>query len=135
MAAEGDDADAVERAPLTRLVNARYLGSHPGVADSIQGVAIEFRDDGVAFVPRGKPKFVSWAAVEKVEVLDAEQFQQRVTLTRLVALGPLGLLWPKKTVFAYLVVTDDRGDWVFSVPGLSSAELRLGLARLEHLWT
>jgi hypothetical protein len=119
---------------LTRLVNTRYLGTHPGVKDSIQGVAIELYEDRIAFVPGGTPKVLPWELVEGVEVLDAEEMQERITLTRLFVLGPFGLLWPKKTVFSYLVVTDSRGSWVFSVPGVTATGLRLGLARFEHLW-
>jgi hypothetical protein len=104
---------------LTRLKQARYLGSHPRVSGQVGGLTIEFRTDGLRVVARRKPEiFLPWSDVRALDALDASDVDQHATAR-------------KRTVTSFLVVTDAGGPWIFAIPGLSPVELRSGLQPLQ----
>jgi hypothetical protein len=116
---------------LTRLRQARYLGSHPGVSGHADGLTIEFRTDGLRMFAGHNPGiFVPWADVRALDALDLTEVRDHVTASRVLLLGLLAFGAKKRTVQSYLVVTDADGQWIFAVPGLSSVELSSGLRPL-----
>jgi hypothetical protein len=102
---------------LTRLRQARYLGSHPRVSGQVDRLTIEFRSDGIRMSAWRKPGvFLPWADVRALDALDVAEVR---ALTK-----------KKRTVESYLVVTDPDGQWIFAIPGLSPVELSSGLQPL-----
>jgi len=113
---------------LTRLHECTYLASHPSARTELDGLSVGFWDQGITF-DRGSTRLaeVAWSDVDYVEADDRDEVSRSITLPRLAILGVLAFVVPKTTPSTFLIVEDRRGPWIFSVPDLTSVELRLGL--------
>ena len=102
-----------------------YLGSHPTRPDRVDNMGIGFLSLGFAAIDRYGEVFLplGWQDIISVTVETAESIQSRITATRIVLFGWIGLLARKTTRTAYLTIVDPRGEWVFAVEGLDAAGL------------
>lgn len=117
---------------LTRLRKAKYLGSHPRVSGHVEGVDVEFTNIGVRLRAKKTSIDIPWTTVTELAALDRDGVERRITAPRLLALGTFALIAKKERSLSYLVIADDRGEWVVEVPGLTSIELKSGLGPLQQ---
>ncbi|MGQ0832277.1 MAG: hypothetical protein ACT4OV_11415 [Microthrixaceae bacterium] len=82
----------------------------------------------VGSAPGSEPFRLEWGEVRELSALDNEGIRKRVTVTRVVLFGGLGLLAPKSTVSSYLHLVDQRGEWLFELTGISAMRLKAGIA-------
>lgn len=112
-------------------VRGEYLGRH---AELPAGrVVLAFDDTGVQLATVGKPwwrvAMLPWDEVRELAVEGSEETRQRVTVARVMLLGPLAMAVPKdeNTSRAYITVAAASGDLVVRVDGVSPPELRVRL--------
>lgn len=117
---------------LTRLRNTIYLGSHPEWTGQEKHVDITFFVQGVQ-VGRGEMTLMSrwWSEVSQLRAEDRDEIQHRITASRILVMGVFALALPKTRARSFLTVADARGEWIFSVPNLSSIELSSGIRPLQ----
>lgn len=70
----------------------------------------------------------TWAQTTGMRAEDRDHLEQRVTATRLLALGALALAVPKRRVISYLTISVPDGDWILSIPKMTSSELKGAIA-------
>lgn len=123
-----DDVIAVYR-------DALYLGSHPALTGQKRPDPADLvvTTEGVLFT-RGRKELggIPWSAVNSIYADDREGVERRITATRVILLGALAFIARKETRIAYLVISDDDGDWIFGVPGMSGIELEASLTHLQQ---
>ena len=117
---------------LTALRKSTYLGSHPAVSGQASEIDVIFTTEGVVYAAKRRELgSIPWNRIVALEADSREDIDRRITGARLIALGAFALVAKKETTNSYLVITDDRGEWIFRIPGLSSIELRSGLTQLQ----
>jgi hypothetical protein len=121
---------------LTALRDTTYLGSHPAASGQASGIDLVFTTEGVV-IARGRREIggIEWSSITALEADDREALDRRITGTRVLLLGAFALLARKETVVSFLIISDQRGDWMFATPGLNAIELRAGLIRLQRYVT
>ena len=67
---------------------------------------------------------IYWDQIHHLSADSSETVERRITATRVLLLGAIGLFAKKEQVVSYLVVVDQGGEWIFAVPGVSAMELR-----------
>lgn len=125
VAADGP-SDQIERWWQTKRSVATYLGSHPSRPDRIEELGVGFLSLGfVAIGHRSTdPLFtIAWADIVSVTVETADSIKSRVTATRVLLFGAIGMLAKKTTHTAFMTVTDRTGEWVFAINGQDAAGL------------
>jgi hypothetical protein len=116
---------------LTRLKDATYLGSHPTRSGQQKKLVVAFLTHGISADFRNATlMYRSWTDVRELRAEDREGLERRITATRLLGIGLLAVVFPKERTLSYLTIADERGEWIFAVPGLSSIELSSGLRPL-----
>ena len=67
---------------------------------------------------------LNWSDVKYVEALPEVRVERRLTVTRLLLLGPLALFFPQRRPVSFLDVVDVDGRWTFALPGVSVDRLQ-----------
>jgi len=117
---------------LTALRDTTYLGSHPAASGQIDDLDVVFTVDGISLRRKRKDLGdIPWRNVTSLHAENREGVERRMTAPRLLLLGAWALVAKKSTILSYLIIADDRGSWLFAVPGLSAIELQAGLVGLQ----
>lgn len=115
--------------------DALYLGSHPTLTGQRRPDPADLvvTDEGLLF-RRGRKELggIPWSAINAIYADDREGMERRITAARVLLLGALAFVAKKETRIAYLVVSDDDGEWMFGIPGMSSIELAASLTHLQQ---
>ena len=123
----------VNGASHLQLAKVGYLGGHPAFPQPVDPLNVLFSGSGMALgTATQKYGERPWSVIRSIAAEDRDGVRSRVTVTRVVALGVLALAVPKTKRFAYLVVTDHEGDWLFEVRNISAMELRAKIQPLQR---
>jgi hypothetical protein len=127
-----DDGYAAFAGAVQRVAG-YYLG---GFRDTGAGEAVVLFDDAgvhlaMADVPWWQVLALPWAQVAEIVVEGYEETRQRVTLGRMIALGPLAIAVPKDENHsrAYLSIAPATGTWSFAPTGRRRRSCGCGSAR------
>jgi hypothetical protein len=109
-----------------------YLGGLSAIPNPLSGLSVTTNPAGIIANTSNRPRIhIPWAEVNALAVEGSQQVQSRITVTRLLASGPLALGWRKRLTSAFLVVElRPFGEVVFSSPRFTEPQLR---ARLSNL--
>jgi hypothetical protein len=117
---------------LTALRAAEYLGSHPRASRRVFDVDLEFTESGVTLRRRRREFGVlRWDNITALTAAPWDTWEDRPTFTRFLIIGIWAFVFRKKTLYAYMTISDSEGDWSFAVPGLTASELRAGIVPLQ----
>jgi len=117
---------------LTALRDTTYLGSHPAASGQIEDLDVIFTVDGVSLRRKRKDLgAIPWRNVTSLHAENREGVERRMTAPRLLLLGAWAVVAKKSTILSYLIIADERGNWLFAIPGLSAIELQAGLVGLQ----
>jgi hypothetical protein len=123
-----DAAEAVpDQTPVARreLDGVTYMGTHPRYPNSAEGLTISFSDNGLVTRIYDEPWInIPWSRITSINADSRESLESRVTATRVLLFGAIGLLAKKTTVVSYLVIGADGGEYIFAVPKLNSVALQ-----------
>jgi hypothetical protein len=107
------------------LGGVKYLGGHiERDAVTTGGLLLDRR--GVHLRAFAEVFTIPWQSVHRVEIEGPSDISERLTMSRMVALG--ASTWV--TSIAYLTVCTDDGDAIFEIDGLGPPELRARLSRV-----
>jgi hypothetical protein len=114
-------------APLSVWIGGvKYLGGYAGRDDAVPALGLLFDRRGIHARAFAEVFTIPWTSVRALEIEGAVDISERLSVSRLVALG--ASTWV--TSIAYLTVRTDRGDAIFEVEGLGPPELRARLSRV-----
>jgi hypothetical protein len=110
------------------LGGARYLGGHADRDEPITAAGLLLDPRGIHVRAFADLFTIPWTSVRGVDVEGPVQISERLTMSRLVAMG--ASTWV--TTLSYLTVSTAQGDLIFEIDGLAPPELRTRLARVLH---
>lgn len=120
-----------------KLDDVKYMGGLPDRKREADDLTMFFDDEG--FRAKGRLLTVlqvGWPEIEEVTVDGPDTVQSRVTVTRLIGLGPFALAAKKKQKKAYVTVVTSTGTGIFEVdkrtPQEVTVKLSEALARARH---
>jgi hypothetical protein len=127
--------EANPNATLASMHNVTYLGEHPRSRAKVSGVGLFFQIGGMSAVRSGNVLFaLKWSELDGFGILDQERIRRRVTATRAVLFGAVGLLVRKAQSVCYLVASDAQGEYIFEIPA-TQVEARARLAPVQQYVT
>jgi predicted RNA-binding Zn-ribbon protein involved in translation (DUF1610 family) len=108
------------------LGGAKYLGGHAERDQPISSAGLLLDRRGFHVRAFADLFTIPWSTVQSLKIEEPADISERLTVTRLVALG--ASTWV--TSVSYLTVHTTRGDAIFEIDGLSPPELRARLSRV-----
>ncbi len=117
--------DGIETWWRSRRAVGVYLGSHPARPERIENLGLGFVSLGfVAVGAEASPVLtLGWTDFTTATVETSESIRSRVTATRVIMFGAIGLLAKKTTRSAFLTLADPAGEWVFGIEDQDAAGL------------
>jgi predicted RNA-binding Zn-ribbon protein involved in translation (DUF1610 family) len=116
-----------EPAPLSVWIGGvKYLGGYAGHDESVPAIGLLLDRRGIHARAFAEVFIIPWTSVHAMEIEGTVDISERLSMSRLVALG--ASTWV--TSIAYLTVRSDLGDAIFEVDGLGPPELRARLSRV-----
>lgn len=108
-----------------KLKGVRYLGGYPEL-DKPSQTTVELTDDGVTFSVGWKPFQMPWDSITGISVDGTQQVRDRVTMTRMLAVGLFAFAATKKREekTAYLVIERSDVEVIFEIEDVGPMELR-----------
>lgn len=114
-------------APLSVWIGGvKYLGGYAGRDEAVPAIGLLLDRRGIHARAFAEVFTIPWTSVHAMEIEGAVDISERLSVSRIVALG--ASTWV--TSVAYLTVRTDRGDAIFEVEGLGPPELRARLSRV-----
>jgi predicted RNA-binding Zn-ribbon protein involved in translation (DUF1610 family) len=114
------------------LGGVKYLGGHAERDQPVSSAGLLLDRRGIHLRAFAELFTIPWSTVQSVKIEGPADISERITVSRLVALG--ASTWV--TSVAYLTVHTGHGDAIFEIDGLGPPELRARLSRvlqgLEH---
>jgi hypothetical protein len=108
------------------LGGARYLGGHADRDQPITAAGLLLDPRGIHVRAFADLFTIPWTSVRGVDVEGPVEISDRLTMSRLVAMG--ASTWV--TTLSYLTVSTAQGDAIFEIDGLAPPELRSRLSRV-----
>lgn len=116
------------------LGGAKYLGGHAERDQPVAAAGLLLDRRGFHVRAFAELFTIPWSTVRSVKIEGPADISERITMSRLVALG--ASTWV--TSVSYLTLHTARGDAIFEIDGLGPPELRARLSRvlqgLEQSW-
>jgi len=110
---------------MSALKGVTYLGSHPRHTGTVESLTVAFGPSGFSMAAYDEPwQQLYWDQIRSVAAATQESVERRITATRVLLLGAIGLFAKKERIVSYLIVGDDDGEWMFAVSGVSAMALR-----------
>ena len=117
----------MDPAPLSIwLGGAKYLGGHAERDQPVAAAGLLLDQRGFHVRAFAELFTIPWSTVRSMKIEGPADISERITMSRLVALG--ASTWV--TSVSYLTVHTARGDAIFEIDGLSPPELRARLSRV-----
>lgn len=110
------------------LGGAKYLGGHAERDQPVAAAGLLLDRRGFHVRAFTELFTIPWSSVRSVKVEGPADISERLTVSRLVALG--ASTWV--TSVSYLTLHTARGDAIFEIDGLGPPELRARLSRVLH---
>jgi hypothetical protein len=119
-----------------------YIGGLPGADRERKNVSARIDAEGIHLSDPGAmlrwEQELAWESVREFAVEGSDQVQQRVTVTRLLAVGIFAFAWRKKERSAFLVLDIGDGEVILASRNHTIHQLRTELRSLlatsaEHL--
>jgi len=114
-------------APLSVWIGGvKYLGGYAGRDEAVPAIGLLLDRRGIHARAFAEVFTIPWASVRAMEIEGAVDISERLSVSRVVALG--ASTWVTRV--AYLTVRTELGDAIFEVEGLGPPELRARLSRV-----
>jgi predicted RNA-binding Zn-ribbon protein involved in translation (DUF1610 family) len=108
------------------LGGVKYLGGHADRDQPVSSAGLLLDRRGIHLRAFAELFTIPWSTVQSVKIEGPADISERITVSRLVALG--ASTWV--TSVAYLTVHTAQGDAIFEIDGLGPPELRARLSRV-----
>lgn len=107
-----------------------YIGGHPGATRGLTGIDVAFESGAVTFRRRReKLGSIPWTDVKALSAY-SETVPAKPALGKILFPEVFGFAHGQQARRVVLSIEDERGAWLFEVPGIKLVELQEGLAKV-----